>query len=61
LRVLFDKNVPHGVRDFLSQHQVEMVEDRGWERITNGELIQAAEAAEFDVGKCEKRQKRDRT
>jgi len=26
-----------------------MVEDRGWERITNGELIQAAEAAEFDV------------
>ena len=49
MRVLLDKNVPHGVRHFIDQHQVETVEDRGWERISNGELIQAAESAEFDV------------
>jgi hypothetical protein len=49
LRVLFDKNVPHGIRHFLNQHQVETVDDRGWDRISNGELIQAAEASAFDV------------
>jgi predicted nuclease of predicted toxin-antitoxin system len=49
LRVLFDKNVPHGIRHFLDQHQVETVDDRGWDRIGNGELIQVAEASAFDV------------
>src|SRR3974377_950648 len=49
LRVLFDKNVPYGAREFLSQHQVETVDDRGWARITNGELLQAAEEAGFEV------------
>ncbi|HEX3094335.1 MAG TPA: DUF5615 family PIN-like protein, partial [Candidatus Angelobacter sp.] len=49
LRVLFDKNVPYGARHFLSSHQVETVEDRGWARISNGELLQAAEAAGFEV------------
>jgi hypothetical protein len=38
-----------GVREFLSRHQVETVDDRGWARITNGELLKAAEAAGFDV------------
>lgn len=49
MRVLFDKNVPYGARHFLSSHQVETVEDRGWARISNGELLQAAEAAGFEV------------
>jgi hypothetical protein len=49
LRVLFDKNVPYGTRHFLSNHQVETVDDRGWARISNGELLKAAEGAGFDV------------
>jgi predicted nuclease of predicted toxin-antitoxin system len=49
LRVLFDKNVPYGTRHFLSNHQVETVDDRGWARISNGELLQTAEAAGFEV------------
>jgi predicted nuclease of predicted toxin-antitoxin system len=49
LRVLFDKNVPSGVRHFLHNHQVETVDDRGWARISNGELLQTAEAAGFEV------------
>ena len=49
MRVLFDKNVPYGAREFLSQHQVETVDDRGWARITNGELLQPAEEAGFEV------------
>jgi hypothetical protein len=49
LRVLFDKNVPYGTRHFLSHHQVETVDDHGWSRISNGELLKTAEASGFDV------------
>jgi hypothetical protein len=49
LRVLFDKNVPSGARHFLSNHQVESVDDHGWARISNGELLQTAESTGFDV------------
>jgi hypothetical protein len=49
LRVLFDKNVPHGVRHFLAEHQVETVDDHGWQRISNGALLKTAETAGFDV------------
>lgn len=49
MRVLFDKNVPFGLRDFLSNHKVETVDERGWARISNGELLQTAESAGFEV------------
>ena len=49
MRVLFDKNVPYGVRHFLADHQVETTDDHGWERISNGALIQTAETAGFEV------------
>ena len=49
MRVLFDKNVPRGVRQFLGRHQVETVDERGWARISNGELIRVAEVAGFEV------------
>jgi hypothetical protein len=37
------------VRNFLSSHEIETVDDRGWARISNGELLEAAEAAGFEV------------
>lgn len=49
MRVLLDKNVPYGVRRFLSHHSVETVDDRGWQQISNGELLAAAELAGFEV------------
>lgn len=49
MRVLFDKNVPYGARHFLSNHHVETVDDHGWSRISNGELLKTAEAAGFEV------------
>lgn len=49
MHVLFDKNVPYGTRHFLNNHQVQTVDDRGWARINNGELLQTAEAAGFEV------------
>jgi predicted nuclease of predicted toxin-antitoxin system len=50
LRILFDNNVPLGVRRFLPRHEVRTVVEMRWHpQLENGELLMAAEAAEFDV------------
>ena len=50
MRILFDKNVPVGVRRFLSGHQVcTFVEMRWHPQLENGELLKVAEDAQFDV------------
>jgi predicted nuclease of predicted toxin-antitoxin system len=50
LRILFDKNVPVGVRRFLDKHEVHTVVELKWHpQLENGELLKAAEAAAFDV------------
>jgi hypothetical protein len=50
LRILFDKNVPIGVRGFLPKHQVRTFVQTGWlHQLENGELLQAAEDAAFDI------------
>jgi hypothetical protein len=46
LRILFDKNVPVGVRRFLLKHEVHTVVDLKWHpQLENGELLAAAEDA----------------
>ena len=50
MRILFDKNVPLGVRRFLPNHDVYTVVGMRWpEQLENGELLMMAEQAEFDV------------
>jgi predicted nuclease of predicted toxin-antitoxin system len=50
LRVLFDKNVPVGVRRFLPNHEVHTVVEMRWpDQLGNGELLMMAEQAGFDV------------
>jgi hypothetical protein len=50
LRILFDKNVPVGVRQFLIEHEVRTVVELRWPlQLENGELLKAAEASGFDV------------
>lgn len=50
MRILFDKNVPAGVRSFLSKHEVHTFLDLKWHpQLENGGLLNAAEAAGFDV------------
>ena len=50
MRIVFDKNVPVGVRRFLSKHHVRTFVEMQWHpQVENGELLKAAEAAEFDV------------
>ncbi len=48
-RVLFDVNVPRPASRFLTRHDVEFADQRGWRALTNGELLAAAEREGFDV------------
>ena len=49
LRVLFDQGTPAPLRRFLTGHAVETAHERGWSRLQNGELLDAAESAGFEV------------
>jgi hypothetical protein len=50
LRILFDKNVPVGVRRFLPKHEVHTFVEMRWpDQLDNGELLKAAEQSAFDV------------
>lgn len=48
-RVLLDHNVPAPLRRYLSKHAVRTAADEGWGQISNGDLIDRAEAAGFHV------------
>ena len=47
--VLFDHNTPRAIRRSLRGHTVKEAKTLGWDRLSNGELLSAAEAAGFDV------------
>jgi hypothetical protein len=49
MHVLFDNGVPRGVAFGLQGHVIEEARDRSWDRLENGDLLDAAEAAGFDV------------
>jgi hypothetical protein len=47
--ILFDNGTPAPLRYVLKGHVVVEAIERGWDRISNGELIAAAEEAGFDL------------
>jgi hypothetical protein len=47
--IRFDNGTPRGLARFLAGHTVEEARTRGWEELSNGELIDAAEQAGFEV------------
>jgi len=49
VRVLFDQGTPEPLRHSLTQHEVATAYERGWSRLKNGELLDAAEKAGFAV------------
>jgi hypothetical protein len=49
MRVLFDNGTPRGLAAFLTGHSVEEARARNWEELANGELIDMAEKAGFEV------------
>ena len=49
MRVLFDNGTPRGLGKALLDHAVEEARSLGWDTLRNGELLDAAEAAGFDL------------
>ena len=49
MRVLFDQGTPRGIAKALSHHEVVEARALGWDRLSNGELLAAAEREGFDV------------
>jgi hypothetical protein len=47
--ILFDNGTPAPLRYALKGHVVVEAIERGWDRLANGELIAAAEAAGFEL------------
>jgi len=48
MRILFDQGTPAPLREELPGHTISTAYERGWGRLENGSLLQAAEAA-FDA------------
>src|SRR4051794_20031022 len=49
MRILFDNGTPRGVASGLLGHTVDECRSLGWDTLRNGELLDAAEAAGFEV------------
>lgn len=49
MKILFDQGTPVPLRPLLIGHAVETAYERGWSTLTNGDLLNAAEAASYDV------------
>ena len=47
--ILFDHGTPAPLRLSLTGHTVRRTQDMGWDTLTNGELLTAAEEAGFDL------------
>ena len=49
MRILFDQGTPVPLREALAQHEVATAYERGWSKLKNGELLDAAERGGFEV------------
>jgi hypothetical protein len=44
-----DQGTPRGIARWLLDHTTKEAKNQGWDRLTSGELLNAAEQAGFDV------------
>jgi hypothetical protein len=49
MRVLFDQATPVPLRPYLEGHAVSTAFQQGWDKLKNGELVEAAEQTGFDL------------
>jgi hypothetical protein len=49
MRILFDQGTPVGIRDAFSAHEVKTAAQQGWDSLSNGQLLSAAEQNGFEV------------
>ncbi len=47
--ILFDQSTPAPLRFYLKSHNITEARDRGWDRLVNGDLLNVAEAAGFEL------------
>ena len=48
-KILFDVGTPDPLRNRLRKHEVEFSRERGWDKHSNGELLDLAEAHGYEV------------
>ena len=49
MRILFDQGTPEPLRRALTHHEIVTAYERGWSKLKNGELLDAAEKDGFGV------------
>jgi hypothetical protein len=49
MRILFDNSTPRGIAKALDGHSVTEAREEGWDQLKNGELLDAAEKAGFEL------------
>src|SRR4051812_16283259 len=49
MRILFDHNTPVPLRHSLTDYETITTAEQGWQQLTNGKLLDAAEASGFDI------------
>ena len=49
MRILFDHDVPRPLRRNLTGHEVDTARQRGWEELSNGDLLNVAEREGYEV------------
>ena len=47
--IIFDQATPVPIRPYLERHTVRTAAQQGWDKLSNGELLTAAEEAGFDL------------
>ncbi len=47
--ILFDHGTPSPLSSFLTDHTAKKTKDLGWDTLSNGELLTAAEKAAFEI------------
>lgn len=49
MHILFDRGTPRGIARSLHPHAVKEAKAQGWDTLSNGDLLRAAENASFDI------------
>jgi hypothetical protein len=49
MHILFDHGTPRGIARSLHGHTVKEAKAQGWDTLSNGDLLRAAEDASFDI------------
>lgn len=49
MRILFDQGVPVPLRRYLTNHSVDTAYELGWSKLSNGDLLDAAEQTGYEL------------